>query len=131
MSSTGHHIGRGRERQGVIYRAGALGRVPRVPTDAATLEERARRAMSRRAGAYVGGGAGEGVTMRRNRAAFERHQIVPRMLRGATSRDLSTTVLGTPLASPILLAPVGAAALVADDADLRIAAVEPRGKAPR
>jgi isopentenyl diphosphate isomerase/L-lactate dehydrogenase-like FMN-dependent dehydrogenase len=121
MSSTGRPIGRGRERQGVIYRAGALGRVPRVPTDAATLEDRARRAMSRRAWAYVGGGAGEGVTMRRNRAAFERHQIVPRMLRGATSRDLSTTVLGTPLNTPILLAPVGAAALVADDADLRIA----------
>jgi isopentenyl diphosphate isomerase/L-lactate dehydrogenase-like FMN-dependent dehydrogenase len=59
--------------------------------------------------------------MRRNRAAFERRQIVPRMLRGATTRDLSTTVLGTPLDTPILLAPVGAAALVADDADLRIA----------
>src|SRR5690242_8016553 len=90
-------IGRGRQRQGVIYRNGALGRMPRVPTDAATLEVRARRAMSRRAWAYVGGGAGEGVTMRRNRAAFERRQIVPRMLRGATTRDLSTTVLGTPL----------------------------------
>jgi lactate 2-monooxygenase len=114
-------IGRGRERQGVIYRAGALGRAPSVPTDAATLEQRAQRVMSAKARAYVGGGAGEGVTMRNNRAAFERHRIVPRMLRGATTRDLSTTVLGTELETPLMLAPVGAAALVATDADLHIA----------
>ena len=114
-------IGRGRERQGVIYRAGALGRAPRVPTDAAGLEQRARARMSTRAWAYVAGGAGEGVTMRRNRAAFQRHRIVPRMLAGATTRDLSTSVLGTPLDTPLLLAPVGAAALVARDADVRIA----------
>ena len=114
-------IGRGRERQGIIYRAGALGRAPKIPTDAATLEARARRAMSRRAWAYVAGGAGEGLTMRRNREAFEGHRIVPRMLAGATTRDLRRTVLGTELETPVLLAPVGAAALVAPDADLRIA----------
>ncbi len=77
--------------------------------------------MSTTAWAYVAGGAGAGSTMRANRAAFERHRIVPRMLRGAVERDLSTTVAGTPLAAPLLLAPVGAAGLVTRDADLRIA----------
>ena len=38
--------------------------------------------MSPRAWAYVAGGAGEGATMRANRAAFDRRPIVPRMLHG-------------------------------------------------
>ena len=38
--------------------------------------------MSDRAWAYVAGGAGAGATMRANRAAFDRWQIVPRMLHG-------------------------------------------------
>ncbi|GAB2475646.1 alpha-hydroxy-acid oxidizing protein [Jatrophihabitans fulvus] len=113
--------GRGRERQGAIYRAGVFGRRPEVPTDAAELERRARRAMSPAAWAYVAGGAGEGATMRHNREAFDRHRIVPRMLRGAVRRDLSTSVLGTELAAPLLLAPVGAAALVTRDSDVKIA----------
>ena len=44
-----------------------------------------------------------GATMRHNREAFERWRIVPRMLHGTTTRDLTTTVLGTEL-------PVAAAA---------------------
>ena len=43
----------GRVTQAGIYRAGTFGRRPRVPTDGQALEEAARRAMSRRAFAYV------------------------------------------------------------------------------
>ena len=114
-------IGAGRERQGTIYRAGVLGRSPAVPVDATLLEERAHRAMSREAWAYVAGGAGGGATMRHNRAAFERWRVVPRMLHGTTERDLRTSVLGTDLRAPLLLAPVGAGALVRPDSDLHIA----------
>ncbi|GAA3227857.1 alpha-hydroxy-acid oxidizing protein [Dactylosporangium siamense] len=113
--------GPGRVRQNAIYRAGVLGRAPSVPTDAAELERRARKAMSRKAWAYVAGGAGGGATMRHNRAAFERWRIVPRMLHGVTARDLSTTVLGTPLRAPLLVAPVGAGALITPDSDVKIA----------
>jgi isopentenyl diphosphate isomerase/L-lactate dehydrogenase-like FMN-dependent dehydrogenase len=77
--------------------------------------------MSRQAWAYVAGGAGEGATMRANRAAFERWQITPRMLHGTTDRDLSTTVLGTGLRAPLMVAPVGAGALVRPDSDVLIA----------
>ena len=114
-------IGAGRERQGAIYRAGVLGRTPDVPTDAAALEAAGEKAMSRRARAYVAGGAGEGTTMRHNREAFDRWRIVPRMLHGTARRDLTTTVLGTPLRAPLMLAPVGAGELVRPDSDVQIA----------
>lgn len=114
-------LGWGRARQGAVYRAGVLGRRPAVPTDFAELEHRAQAAMSLRAWAYVAGGAGEGATMRANREAFGRWQIVPRMLPGHARRDLTTRLLGSSAPSPLLLAPIGAAELVAPDSDLQIA----------
>lgn len=113
--------GRGRARQNAIYRPGALGIAPTVPADVTELERRAKRAMSRKAWAYVAGAAGAGATVRANRDAFDRWQVVPRMLHGTTERDLTTRVLGTEMAAPLMLAPVGAAGLVAEDADVRIA----------
>ncbi|WP_295697911.1 alpha-hydroxy-acid oxidizing protein [Lapillicoccus sp.] len=115
-------IGVGRLRQNSIYRAGVLGRRPLVPTDPTELEARARAAMSARAWAYVAGGAGDGATMRANRAAFDRWAIVPRMLRDVSQRDLSVELLGRTLPAPVLVAPVGAAGLVARDADVLIGA---------
>ena len=112
----------GRARQESIFRQGVLGRAPRVPTDVKALEAAARRRMSRRAWAYVAGGAGSGATIRANRAALDRWQIVPRMLRDVADRDLSTTVLGTPLPAPLLIAPIGAAGLVRPDADVLVGA---------
>src|SRR3982074_632037 len=44
---------------------------------------------------------------RRNRGAFERVALVPRVLAGVQDVDLSTTVLGQRLAAPLLLAPTG------------------------
>jgi lactate 2-monooxygenase len=109
-------------RQNSIYRAGALGRRPRVPTDFRELERAARRAMSGDAWAYVAGGAGDGATMRANRAAFDRWQLVPRMLRGAADRDLSPSLLGMRLPAPLLVAPIGAAGLVRRGADEMVGA---------
>ena len=111
----------GRDRQSAIYRAGVLGRRPVVPTDFAELERRAKRASSTRGWAYVAGGAGEGRTMRNNRAAFDRWTIVPRMAHGITRRDLSVDLLGQRLSTPILLGPVGAGQLIDPDCDLHVA----------
>ena len=115
------NVGRGRARQNAIFHAGALGRAPSVPTDAPTLERRAKKVMSRTAWAYVAGGAGEGRTMRHNREAFERWRIVPRMLHEVAQRDPTTSVLGTQLSSPVLLAPIGAASVVTPNSDVIIA----------
>ncbi|WP_028068156.1 alpha-hydroxy-acid oxidizing protein [Solirubrobacter soli] len=111
----------GRERQAKIYRDGALGRRPAIPADFATLEERASRRASVRAWAYCAGGAGEGATMRANRAAFERWAIVPRMLRDVSSRDLSVTLFGRTIPAPVLFAPVGASELLHPEGDRAIA----------
>ncbi|MGO3646406.1 MAG: alpha-hydroxy-acid oxidizing protein [Candidatus Corynebacterium faecigallinarum] len=112
--------GAGRARQGKIYRAGAFGRRPTVPTDADGLAKAARRKMSRKAWAYVAGSAGEGRTSDNNREAFDRHRIIPRMAHGVKQRDLSVSIFGDDIPSPVLLAPVGAGALVHPDSDLLI-----------
>ncbi len=112
--------GIGRERQNTIYRAGVAGRRPAVPTDYAELEQRAAAAMSRRAWAYIAGGAGEGQTMRANRRALDRWAIVPRVLRDVSRRSLATELFGQALPAPLLVSPVGAGGLVARNADVSI-----------
>ena len=69
--------------------------------------EAAQLAMSRPAWAFAGSGPESETTVRRNRAAFDRLALMPRVLRGANHRDLSTTFLGHKLSLPIMLAPVG------------------------
>jgi len=54
---------------------------------------------------YVAGGAGAERTLRDNDAAFDRWTIWPSMLRGSSDPDPSTSVLGTPFAFPIAIAP--------------------------
>ncbi|MEE4026064.1 alpha-hydroxy-acid oxidizing protein [Gordonia sp. PKS22-38] len=112
--------GAGRARQNEIYTQGIHGRTPRVPTDHAELERQARRAMSKRAWAYIAGGAGEGATMSANRAALDRWAIVPRVLRDVSSRSLEIELFGRTLPAPVLFSPVGAGALAARDADVHI-----------
>ena len=111
----------GRERQAKIYRDGALGRKPVIPADFETLERRARAKATTRAWAYCAGGAGEGATMRANRAAFERWAIVPRMLRDVSARSLSVELFGRTIPAPVLFAPVGASELLHPEGDRAIA----------
>ncbi len=56
--------------------------------------------------AYYAGGAGDEETLRWNREAFRRVRLLPRVLRGVGERSTATTVLGTPVATPILVAPM-------------------------
>jgi isopentenyl diphosphate isomerase/L-lactate dehydrogenase-like FMN-dependent dehydrogenase len=84
------------------------------------LEAAARHVLPGEALSYVAGGASTERTIAANREAFARWRIVPRMLRGVTERDLSTTVLGTPMAAPVLTAPIGVLGLVHPDADLAV-----------
>ena len=108
-------------RQTAIYLAGVSGRRPRVPTDATRLEARAETEMSRDAFAYIAGGAGTGATMRANRAAFDKHRIVPRMLRDVSQRDQRIELLGRTLPSPFLVAPIGVLEMVHRKADVAVA----------
>lgn len=103
-----------------IYLRGLAGERPDLPMTADGLEAAAREALPVEAFSYVAGGASTERTIAANREAFARWRIVPRMLRGVTERDLSTTVLGTPMTAPVLTAPVGVLGLVHPDADLAV-----------
>jgi lactate 2-monooxygenase len=104
-----------------IYVRGLGGEVPAIPVAATELERRAVEAMEPRAANYVGAGAGGEDTMRANAEAFRRHRIVPRMLRDVAARDLSTTVLGTAMPAPLMLAPIGVQKVVHEEGELATA----------
>ncbi|MDQ1418705.1 MAG: lactate 2-monooxygenase [Acidimicrobiaceae bacterium] len=104
-----------------LYLAGIGGEKPPYPVTYDGLEAAARQVLTPEAFAYVAGSAGRELTARANRAAFERWQIVPRLLRGVAQRDLSTEVCGTALPAPIMLAPIGAIGIVHPEAELAVA----------
>jgi L-lactate dehydrogenase (cytochrome) len=109
--------------QDEIYVAGLQGQVPGLPTDLSDLEALARERMPPHAFAYIFGGAGSGDTVRENREAFRRWRIVPRMLTDVSAAGYATTVLGTPMPAPIMLAPVGVLGLAHPDAEPAVARV--------
>lgn len=90
-----------------IYLGGLTGEVPDLPMSAAELEAEAHEAMAEKVWSYVTGGAGTEHTQRANSAAFERWGLMPRVLRGASERDLSVEMFGTSFPTPLMLAPVG------------------------
>lgn len=56
--------------------------------------------------AYIEGGSGQELTLRRNREAFSRHAILPRLLQALGHGHTRLHLLGQALPHPILLAPV-------------------------
>ena len=54
---------------------------------------------------YYAGGAGDERTLRDNAAAFARHRLRPRVLVDVSGVDASTTVLGSKVSMPVLVAP--------------------------
>ena len=110
------------DHQVAIYAAGMLaGQTPAWTTDLTALESHAAQVLPPEALGYVVPSAGGGSTARANVAAFERWRIVPRMLRDHATRDLSTEVLGTTMAAPVLLGPVGVQTLAHPDGELATA----------
>jgi isopentenyl diphosphate isomerase/L-lactate dehydrogenase-like FMN-dependent dehydrogenase len=101
-----------------IYMRGLAGEKPAVPVSIAELERRALEAMEPRAANYVGAGAGSEDTIRANVEAFAQRRIVPRMLIDVAERDLSTTVLGTAMPAPLMLAPIGVQKVVHEEGEL-------------
>ncbi|HEX5020434.1 MAG TPA: alpha-hydroxy acid oxidase [Candidatus Binatia bacterium] len=56
---------------------------------------------------YIAGGATDEISVDRNRRAYASWAFRPRVLRDVSALDLSTTVLGTKLNLPVLIAPCG------------------------
>src|SRR5437899_7929769 len=82
-----------------------------------SLEPAARDQLERSLYDYIAGGAGDEWTLAENRAAWNRVQVLPRMLRGVANRSLQTTVLGTPVSMPVLVPPMGFQGLCHVDAE--------------
>ena len=70
---------------------------------------------------YFEGGAGDEVTLRANELAFGRWLLRPRMLVDVAEISLATTVLGTPIAMPVGIAPFAMQRLLDPDGELATA----------
>ena len=70
---------------------------------------------------YIDGGAGDEWTMRENTAAFDRHELRPRVLTDVATIDLRTNVLGTTLDLPFFLSPTGMSRLFHHDKEVGVA----------
>lgn len=70
---------------------------------------------------WAAAGAGEGATVVRNRLALDSLALVPRIGRDVSKIDPASSFLGTQLAFPVILSPIGALALY-DSADTLAAA---------
>ena len=67
----------------------------------------ARRRLAQGPWDYLAGGTESETSLRRNRLAFDRLALRPRVLVDVSSVDRSTTFLGHRLRIPVLLAPIG------------------------
>ncbi len=70
---------------------------------------------------YIAGGAGDERTLRWNREAFSRFRLRPRVLIDVSSVSTETTVLGTPVSMPVLVAPMAYQAIAHEDHELGMA----------
>ncbi|MBV0892610.1 alpha-hydroxy-acid oxidizing protein [Paracoccus sp. Z118] len=77
-----------------------------LPPTLADYRRAAEAALPAGTAAWLNGGAGNEVTLRRNEAAFDALPLLPRVLRDPGACDTSLTLLGTRLDHPILVAPV-------------------------
>lgn len=90
-----------------IYLNGMADVTPDFPTGYADLEAAGSAAMDELLLGYVAGAAGDEFTQSANVSAFKKWGIWPRMLVGATERDLSIEMFGRRFEHPTYLAPVG------------------------
>jgi isopentenyl diphosphate isomerase/L-lactate dehydrogenase-like FMN-dependent dehydrogenase len=111
----------GMERQLEIYRKGLFGTPETFPLTYEALEAAAKAVLKPEAYDYVAGSAGTEATAHANRRAFERWQLVPRMLRDTAQRDLSVELLGHRYPTPIMVAPVGVQGIIHEEGELAVA----------
>jgi 4-hydroxymandelate oxidase len=65
----------------------------------------ARAALAPAAFDYIAAGAGDELSLEESRAAWRRYRLRPRMLRAAGAPEMTTEILGSPLAMPLIVAP--------------------------
>jgi L-lactate dehydrogenase (cytochrome) len=105
------------------------GRFERVRT-AEDFARLARRRVPRPVLDYVEGGAERETSVRRATAAFDRVTFHPHVLRDVGTIDTSWSVLGRPVALPVVLAPTGFTRMMHTQGELAVARVAQRTGIP-
>ncbi|MGW0231706.1 alpha-hydroxy acid oxidase [Actinopolymorpha singaporensis] len=91
------------------------------PIEPRDLEAAARSVLPTEVYDYIATGSGAEETLAANLAAWRDLALAPRVLRDVGGVDVSTTVLGTPVSSPVQVAPTGYQRLVHPDGELGMA----------
>ena len=107
--------------QNMVYLGGLADRLPRLPIDVEALHAAFQRVQTAGPRGYVDGGAGTEATIRANREALDRRQLVPRMLRDVSVRESRRKILGTEWPAPVGLAPIGMQSIVHPEGELAVA----------
>src|SRR5437762_3049860 len=84
-------------------------------------EELARARLAADLWDYIAGGSGDETTLAVNRAPLDRLRLRPRVLVDVSKVDISTSILGAPLAAPIGVAPVAYHRMVHPDGEVATA----------
>jgi (S)-mandelate dehydrogenase len=85
------------------------------------LHQMAKRKLPKIIFDFIEGGLEDERGLERNRAAFHKHQLLPRYLVDVSVRDQSATVFGRTYSSPFGISPTGGAGLYRRDGDLMLA----------
>jgi len=85
------------------------------------LRQMSRKRLPRVAYDYLERGAEDDVTLRENRAAFERIRLKPRTLADVSGRSQQVELFGKSFDAPFGIAPTGAAGLYCFEADIELA----------
>lgn len=100
---------------------------PKPPLNLFDYEARARECLDPAVWDYIAAGAADEITVAENRRAFDRIALRPRMLVDVSRIDTGVAILGSPVATPILVAPPALHGLVCAAAE--VATVEAAGRA--
>jgi lactate 2-monooxygenase len=89
-----------------------------IPVSFDELERKAKEHLDAKPYDYVAASAGAEVTVKENNKSFDNWQIVPRMLRDTSTRDLSVELFGKTYKYPLLCAPVGVQSIIHPEGEL-------------
>lgn len=92
-----------------------------MPVDPIELERAARAKISAAAYSFFAYGCGAEQSLEENVTAWRRWHVRPRVLRGTEKLSTKTTVQGTEIDLPLLIAPCGLMRLAHDDGELAVA----------
>lgn len=79
---------------------------------------------------YIGGGSWDEQTLAENEAAWRRYRLRPRVLVDVAGVDASTSLLGTPAAFPVAIAPMATHGLAHPDAEAATARAAAAARVP-